>query len=92
MARKVPVLPEKFVAPKKEDSRDKRCAFVTKHDVKEHSRITFKQWCHGCGYYVCENCIKEGTKVPLDIYARGRTSAAHSMSLHQPDEDNVDVN
>lgn len=91
MARKVPLLPEKFVAPRQGDQRDKRCAFVTKYDTKPHSRVTLKQFCHGCGYYICENCIKEGTKVPIDVYSRGRTNDAHDLTLHLPDED-VDVN
>lgn len=51
----------KWSRPKREDRRDKRCAFVTKYDEeKQHSRITYRDWCEGCGFYVCNKCHEGG--------------------------------
>lgn len=80
MARKV-VVSTKFVAPKQGDSADKRCAFVIKYDEVQHKKITFKQWCAGCHFYICENCRKQYPAL-----------TSHDVEAHQPDEVDVEVN
>lgn len=78
MARKVVNPLAKFVAPRKGDETDKRCAFVTKYDDVQHKKITFKQWCSGCGFYVCDVCLTALVSRP---------DLPHDMADHQPVED-----
>lgn len=85
MARKVPT-EKKFVAPKKGEKKDVRCAFVTKYDERTHSKLTVGDWCFGCGFYVCSNCEKTDPDAFL--------GPDHDVGEHQPDDfdDDVDVN
>ncbi len=83
MTRKAP---KKFVRPQQGDNHDKRCAFVQKfddvHGVK-HGKVTWRQWCTGCRYYICEKCSELSVLVE-----------PHEVTAHAPDveEDTTDVN
>ncbi len=82
MARRVVTPLAKFVAPVKGDYSDKRCAFVQKYDEVQHRKITYRQWCSTCGFYICAACDKEQPR-----------GTAHELVQHQPDTDmGVDVN
>ena len=44
------------VKPVKGDKNDKRCAFTETHKGDHTMDDPDDHWCHGCRYYVCENC------------------------------------
>lgn len=79
--------PGKFKAPKKGDQQDKRCAFSAKHDDKnnvKHGRITWRQWCHGCEYYVCTDCE---ITTPMSVLG---SKKQHDITAHQPPDSGGD--
>lgn len=69
--------------PKKGDKEDKRCAFTGADSSKKHLPVTEEDWCHGCDFYICDNCDS-----PFGVPGIGKHDVtAHELAREENAED-----